>query len=72
MFVATRYATKIRSGSNVCRYSICDELKGRVQMFEAPFVRMGSLYFLFRFGIYAKVGGNCGGDYGVNNRTSQL
>ena len=44
MFVVTRYATKIRSSSNVCRYSICDELKGRVQMFEAPFVRMESLY----------------------------
>ncbi len=24
MFVATRYATKTWSGSNVCRYSICD------------------------------------------------
>ena len=30
MFVATRYATKIRSSSNVCRYSICDSSRGRV------------------------------------------
>nr|DAU58129.1 MAG TPA: hypothetical protein [Caudoviricetes sp.] len=33
MFVATRHATKIRSSSNVCRYSICDSSRGRVQMF---------------------------------------
>ena len=32
MFVATRYATKIRSNSNVSRYSICDSLKGRDQI----------------------------------------
>jgi hypothetical protein len=40
MFVATRYATKTRSSSNVCRFSICDSSKGRVQMLKAPFERM--------------------------------
>ena len=32
MFVATRYATKIQSSSNVSRYSICDSSRNRVQM----------------------------------------
>lgn len=36
ILVATRRATKIRASSNVCRYSICDSLKGRVQMLEIP------------------------------------
>lgn len=32
MLVATWYATKIRPCSNVCRFSICDSLRGRVQI----------------------------------------
>lgn len=32
IFVTSRYATKIKSVSNVCRYWICDSSKGRVQI----------------------------------------
>lgn len=39
MFVATRHATKTRPSSNVCRDSICDPSRGRVQMFGTPFSR---------------------------------
>ncbi len=35
MFVATRYATKTRSSSNVSRYSICDASRDRVQMLRS-------------------------------------
>ena len=35
MFVATRYATKTRSSSNVSRYSICDSSRDRVQMLRS-------------------------------------
>jgi hypothetical protein len=34
MFVATRYATQIRSSSHVCRYSICDLEKVEFKCFE--------------------------------------
>lgn len=44
MFVATRYATEIRSSSNVCRYSICDLEKVEFKCFEVPFERMGPLF----------------------------
>lgn len=44
MFVATRYATETRSSSNVCRNSICDSSRGRVQMCGTPFGRMEFLY----------------------------
>jgi hypothetical protein len=44
IFVATRYATQIRSSSNVCRYSICDLEKVEFKCFEVPFERMGPLF----------------------------
>ena len=44
MFVATRYATQIRSSSNVCRYSICDLEKVEFKCFEVPFERSEPLF----------------------------
>ena len=44
MFVATRYATQIRSSSHVCRYSICDLEKVEVKCFEVPFERSEPLF----------------------------
>ena len=44
MFVATRYATQIRSSSNVCRYSICDIEKVEFKCFEVPFERAEPLF----------------------------
>ena len=43
MFVATRYATQIRSSSNVCRYSICLE-KVEFKCFEVLFERTEPLF----------------------------
>ena len=44
MFVATRYATQIRSSSNVCRYSICDLEKVEFKCFEVLFERTEPLF----------------------------
>ena len=44
MFVATRYATQIRSSSNVCRYSICDLEKVEFKCFEVSFERTEPLF----------------------------
>ena len=46
MFVATRYATQIRSSSNVCRYSICDLDLEKVEFkcFEVLFERTEPLF----------------------------
>ena len=46
MFVATRYATQIRSSSNVCRYSICDLEKVEFKCFEVLFERTEPLLAL--------------------------
>lgn len=44
MFVATRYVTNKRSSTNVCRYSICDSLKGRAQILRNS-IYMEFLYY---------------------------
>ena len=44
MFVATRYATQIRSSSNVCRYLICDLEKVEFKCFEVLFERTEPLF----------------------------
>ena len=54
MFVATRYATQIRSSSNVCRYSICDLEKVEFKCFEVLFERTEPL-----FGVRRRNGNMC-------------
>jgi len=47
MFVAARYATNKRSGSNVCRYPICDSQTNLGQILRLH--RMVKICQLFRF-----------------------
>ena len=44
VFVTARYATKMKSSSNVSRFSMCNSSKDRVQMVRASFERM-KFYF---------------------------